>query len=175
MQDGYKDVNPPTAPDLVFRRMGLDDFSTVRHIHASAVRSLADRLIEPHEAEAAAKAIYSPSYVADLSAKALHVAVLNGSIVGTCAWSPSDDRGSNARIGTLFVAPLFQGQAIGSRLVTHVEDDAISNGFQRLTAIVPVSVVPMFEDLGYTVASFGTSLDVVPSVTLQVAFLRKNS
>jgi len=173
MQDGYKDVNLPEAPSLVVRAMGLDDYSTVRHVHASAIRSLADRLIDPDEAAAAIKAIYSPSYVVDLSSKTMLVAVLNGSIVGTCAWSPNDDRGLNARIGALFVAPLFQGQSIGSQLVTHAERNASDHGFHSWTAIVPVSIVTMFQDLGYTVASYGTSLDVVPLTSLQVAFLRK--
>ena len=60
----------------------------------------------------------------ELFLKSVHVAVLNGDIVGTCAWGPSDDRGSAARISALFVSPLFQGAGIGKRLLEDVERDA---------------------------------------------------
>ena len=153
----------------------MDEFSTVRHVHASAVRALADRLIEASEATTAIQAIYSAAYVSDLITKSVHVAQLNGDIVGTCAWNPSDDRGLAARISALFVAPLFQGNGIGRQLIAHSEQDASANGFDCFTAIVPVSIVPLFEEMGYVTASYGTSRDVVPETAVQVAFLKKPS
>ena len=130
-------------------------------------------MIDANEVATAIRAIYSPSYVIELIAKSVHVAQLNGDIVGTCAWSPSDDRGLAARIGALFVAPLFQGNGFGRQLIAHSEQDAAVNGFHRFTAIVPVSIVSVFEGMGYVTASYGTSRDVVPETAVQVAFLKK--
>lgn len=173
MQDGHQEAAQTSLPSLLIRRVGLDDFSTVRHIHTSAVRALAERLLDPKDVTLATQAIYSPAYISELVAKSVFVAALNGDLVATCAWSPSDDRGIAARISALFVAPLFQGIGIARQLITHVEQDANHNGFERFTATVPVSITPLFEALGYVTASFGTSRDVVPETALQVAFLRK--
>jgi N-acetylglutamate synthase-like GNAT family acetyltransferase len=161
------------GPTLTFRRAAIDDYSTIRHVQSSAIRSLGDNLLDSDEVTAATSVIYSADYIADLAARNVHVAVLNGAIVGTCAWEPSDDRGSAARLSSLYVAPLSQRSGIGSGLVEIVSQDAAISGFSRMMATVPVSVVPMFAALGFTVASFGTSRDVIPDAALQVAFLRK--
>ena len=160
-------------PSLLLRRAGIDDYSTIRHIQASAVRSMNDKLLDDVEVANATGAIYSAGYISELFSKTVHVAVLNGDIVGTCAWGPSDDRGSAARISALFVAPLFQGIGIGTRLVDEVARDAAHHGFARFMATVPVSIVPLFAALNYVIASYGTSRDVIPETSLQVAFLRK--
>ena len=178
MQDGHQDEGrsdggPLRGPQLSMRRAGLDDYSTIRHVHASAIRALADGLLSEAEIANAVRIVYSPDYVSDLIRKSQHVAVLNGDIVGTCAWSPGDDRGVAARLSLLFVAPLFQGIGIGRRLVGALEQDARDNGFDRFAATVPVSVVPLFEAIGYATASHGVARDVIPGATLQVAFLRK--
>lgn len=161
------------GPALTFKRAGLDDYSTIRHVQSSAIKALVDSLLDSEEVELATKVIYSAEYISDLFSKNVHVAVLNGDIVGTCAWGPSDDRGSAARLSALYVAPLFQGRGIGCRLVETVTQDATASGFARMMATVPVSVVPLFSSLRFNAASFGTSRDVIPDVMLQVAFLRK--
>lgn len=161
------------GPSLVFRRAGIDDYSTIRHIQSSAIRSLGDKLLDGDEVTNATKKIYTADYITELSSKTLHVAVLNGDIVGTCAWEPSDDRGSAARLSSLYVAPLFQGKGIGCRLVEAATEDAAASGYRRIMATVPVSVVPLFAALGFSTASFGTSRDVIPDASLQVAFLRR--
>lgn len=161
------------GPTLTFRRAAIDDYSTIRHVQATAIRSLSETLLDTDEISAAAKIIYSADYVSELSGKNVHVAILNGDIVGTCAWEPSDDRGSAARLSALYVLPLFQGEGIGSRLVEVATQDALNSGFSRMMATVPVSVVPLFSAIGFSTASFGTSRDVIPDALLQVAFLRK--
>jgi GNAT superfamily N-acetyltransferase len=163
----------PKGPTLVTRRAGIDDYSTIRHVQSSAIRSQTDKLLDDAEVTVAIRAVYTPAYSADLFLKTVRVAILNGDIVGTCAWGPSDDRGTAARISALFVAPLFQGNGIGRRLIEDVERDAAHNGFSRFTATVPVSIVPLFTALNFVTASFGTSRDVIPDVSLQVAFLKK--
>lgn len=164
----------PAGPSLTIRRAGIDDYSTIRHVQASAVRSLLDKIIEPSDVAHATRTIYSPEYIADLFRKSVFVAVLNGDIVGTCAWGPSDDRGLSARISALFVAPLFQSGGIGARLVSEVMRDAVHNGFDKFIVTVPVSVVPLFAALRFVVASYGTSREIVPDTSLQVAFLRSS-
>ncbi len=162
-----------TGPTLVMRRAGVDDYSTIRHVQSTSIRSLGDKLLDDAEVAHAVQIVYSPAYIAELFLKAVHVAVLNGDIVGTCAWGPSDDRGSAARFSSLFVAPLFQGMGIGRSLLEEVERDAAHNGYGRFMATVPVSVVPLFTAAKFVTASFGTSREVVPDTPLQVAFLRK--
>ena len=161
------------GPTLVMRRAGVDDYSTIRHVQSTSIRSLGDKLLDDDEVAHAIRVVYSPAYISELFLKAVHVAVLNGDIVGTCAWGPSDDRGSAARFSSLFVAPLFQGMGIGRSLLAEVERDASHSGFVRFMATVPVSVVPMFAAAKFITASFGTSREVVPDTPLQVAFLKK--
>ena len=164
---------PFQGPHLVIRRATLDDYSTIRHVQSSAVRALGEKLLDADEVARAMQTIYSPAYIAELFHKTVSVAVLNGAIVGTCAWGASDDRGSAARIGALFVGPLSQRNGIGRRLVAEAERDAASNGFTRFTATAPVSVVRLFSGLDYGIASYGLSRDVIPDTAIQVAFLRK--
>lgn len=173
MQDGQGNTEQTTGPDLVIRRATVDDFSTIRHIHTSTVRALKDSLLSESEITEAARVIRSTGYLSELMQKTLHVALINGDIVGTGAWSPSNDRGVAARISAVFVAPLFQGQGVGRHLIGELERDAADNGYQRLTATVPVAVVAVFDALGYAVASHGVSRDAIPGTLLQVAFLRK--
>lgn len=166
---------PLEGPHLVIRRATLDDYSTIRHVQSSAVRALSEKLLDAAEVTRAIQAIYSPAYIAELFVKTVSVAVLNGDIVGTCAWGASDDRGTAARIGALFVGPLSQRIGIGRRLVAGAERDAASNGFTRYAATAPVAVAPLFSKLGYVTASYGLSRDVIPEAAIQVAFLRKPS
>jgi GNAT superfamily N-acetyltransferase len=173
MQDGQTGTDTTHRPHLSVRRAGLDDYSTIRSIHASAVRALSDRMIEATDVPRAIGVIYTVDYLSDLMAKATHVALVNGDIVGTGAWSPSDDRGLTARLSAFFVSPLFQGTGIGRELIRHLEADAGSHGYHRFTAIVPVTLVAFAEGVGYGIASYGTSRDIIPGTDVQVAFVRK--
>jgi GNAT superfamily N-acetyltransferase len=173
MVDAGMFSDTPQGPSLLVRSAGLDDYSTIRHIQASAIRALTNGLIDEQDALAATATIYSAAYVAELMAKTTYIALLNGDIVATCAWSAGDDRGHAARISALFVLPAFQGRGIAREVVHKVEQDAARHGFDRFSAIVPVELGTFFESMGYATTSFGTSRDVVPGVPLQVAFVRK--
>jgi GNAT superfamily N-acetyltransferase len=173
MQDGQTGSDTTHRPSLVIRRAGLDDYSTIRSVHASAVRALSDRLVDAADVPRVIKTIYSIAYMTELMAKSAFVALVNGDIVGTGAWSPSDDRGLAARISALFVAPLFQGTGIGRAMIHQLETDANGHGYKRFTAIVPVTLVAFAESAGYGTASFGTSRDIIPGTDVQVAFVRK--
>lgn len=164
---------PAPGPNVITRRAGIDDYSSIRHIQASAIRSLGSTILDEAEVETAIRTVYSSSYISELLAKTVLVASVNGDMVASCAWGPSDDRGAAARISALFVMPLFQGKGIGRTLVSDAEKDAGTNGFSRFTATVPVAAVPLFAASGYIIASYGTSRDVVPGTAIQVAFLRK--
>jgi GNAT superfamily N-acetyltransferase len=173
MQDGHPSADVTTEPRLHIRPAGLDDYATVRYTQAAAIRTLAASLLDEADVAAAIETIYAPSYTAELMAKSVFLAELNGDVVGTCAWYPSDDRGHAARIGGLFVHPLFQGHGFAHQLLQHVEQDAARHGYERLNAIAPVTMADVFKTLDYVVTSYGTSRDVIPGIAIQVAFLRK--
>jgi GNAT superfamily N-acetyltransferase len=173
MQDGQPTSDISTEPSLRIRPAELDDYSTIRYVQAAAVRTLSVSLLDEAEVAAAIETIQSPGYTAELMAKSVFLAELNGDVIGTCAWVPNDDRGHAARIGGLFVLPLFQGHGFGRQLLEHTERDAARNGYNRFNAIAPVTVAEIFKMLDYAITSFGTSRDVIPGVAVQVAFLRK--
>jgi GNAT superfamily N-acetyltransferase len=173
MQDGHPSPDITTEPRLHIKPAGLDDYATIRYVQSAAVRALAASLLDDNEVAAAIDTINSQSYTAALMAKTVFLAELNGDVIGTCAWFPNDDRGHAARIGGLFVLPLFQGHGFGRMLLEHAELDAARHGYERFNAIAPVLVADIFTTLNYTITSFGTSRDVIPGVAVQVAFLRK--
>ncbi len=173
MQDGHPSSDVTTEPSLHIRLAGPDDYATIRYVQSAAVRTLASSLLDENEVAAAIDTINSPGYTAALMAKSVFLAELNGDVIGTCAWFPNDDRGHAARIGGLFVLPLFQAHGFGRRLLQHAELDAVRHGYERFNAIAPVSVADLFTTLNYVISSFGTSRDVIPGVAVQVAFLRK--
>jgi GNAT superfamily N-acetyltransferase len=173
MQDGHASADAGITPGLAFRAAGLDDYATIRHIQSSAIRALSERMLDAADVSAALATIHSSDYINQLMTKSTFLAVMHGDPIGTCSWSPGDDRGHAARVSGLFVMPLFQGGGIGRSLLVHVETDASRHGYTRLNAIAPVAVAGLFKDLDYAVTSFGTSREVIPGVSVQVAFMRK--
>jgi GNAT superfamily N-acetyltransferase len=162
-----------TGPRLVIRRANLDEYSTIRHVQATALRSLVERGLDRHDVDAAVQTIYSQEHLTTLTALTLLVAVVNGDVVGTCGWRAGSEREAGARLGALFVTPLFQGAGIARQLISETELDAQRAGHGRFSIAAPVDIESLFTGLGYTTTSFGTSRDAIPSVTMKVAFLRK--
>jgi GNAT superfamily N-acetyltransferase len=158
----------------VIRKIGADDFSTVRYVHAGAFKALAAPLLSDDEIKAFLDHVYSPGYVDALMQTNVYVAVLNGQLVGTAAWGAGDDSGAAARIGSVFVDPMFTQGGIGRRLVTEVEMRAAEAGYTRFSVRSTSNAVPFFLSIGYDIASHGVSSLSVADGALPVTFMRKH-
>jgi len=163
----------PPADRMTIRRVGMDDWASVRYVHASAFRILASSDCEPPELEAFAAYVRSPEYAARLHAENLHAGWLDGELVGTAGWTPADDSGSLARITSVFVRPLFTRLGIGRRLALDAEARARAAGFARFSARATLNSVGFFEKLGYDVTSHGIHA-IATEQGMPVTYMRKH-
>jgi GNAT superfamily N-acetyltransferase len=154
--------------------VGLDDYSAVRYVHATAFRALASAHMTEKEIEAFVAYVRTPAYTDSFLGEELYGAWIEGELVATASWCSSDDNGTVARIGAVFVNPLYVRIGLGRRLVTKVEARAAQSGFERFTTRATVNAVQFFEHLGYTIASHGVSA-LTPECAVQVAFMRKSA
>jgi N-acetylglutamate synthase-like GNAT family acetyltransferase len=155
---------------LAVRPLGLDDFSSVRHLHARALCAQTLDVLSQEEIDAFLRLVRSPAYSDILAKEEVHGAWLDGELVGTASWQPTMGANSIARIGGVFVRhPRF---GIGRRLLAEVEHRARQSGFVRYSAWATSNAVPFFERLGYTQVSRGHKT-LGPHCALPVTFLRK--
>jgi GNAT superfamily N-acetyltransferase len=151
--------------------LGIDDFSALRHLHATSLRSHTIGVLSDAEVEAFAKFVYSPAYTAILIKEEICGAWLDGELLGTVSWLANATNGLTVRIGSIFVRHPRHG--IGRRLLAEVEARAHQGGFSRVAAGVPASAVPFFQRLGYVVASRGVRT-LSLGCALPVTFVRKD-
>ena len=159
---------------LALRRIGLDDHSQVRHVHARAMRAHCGDTLSEAELAACLDFMGSPAYSDHLVSKEVHGAFVDGQLVGTASWLANGDDGETARIASVFVDPMFARLGIGGRLLGEVEARAAQSGFDQLGASATLNAVPFFERHGYTEASRGVKA-FGPACWLPVAFLRKRA
>lgn len=165
---------PGCVADLSeIRRAGVDDYSDIRYVHVAAFKANTASQLSDAEAAAFIAHVNSPDYADVLQRMDLLVATVNGQLVGTAAWCAGDDSGSNARISSVFVDPMFAGCGIGRRLVQEIEKRASDAGFMRFTIRATANAVPFFQGLGYEVASHGVGSISAAEGTMPVTFLRK--
>lgn len=164
---------PAPVPDAaVLRPIGIDGLSSVRYVHASALKRDASSVLSDGEIEAFAKHVYSQSYTDSLLRQDLVGAFIGPELVGTAGWSVADDQGSAARIRSVFVLPMFTGLGLGSRLLAEAERRAVAAGFPVLLLRATLNAVAFFETRGYAMTSQG--VHALPGgVGLPVAFMRK--
>lgn len=143
------------ADQVTIRRVGMDDWASVRYVHATAFRILAGSDCEPAEVEAFAAHVRTQDYADRLQSEDLYAGWLDGELVGTAGWIPADDSGALARITSVFVRPLFTRLGIGRRLALDAEARARAAGFGRFSARAPLNAVGFFEKIGYDVTSHG--------------------
>jgi GNAT superfamily N-acetyltransferase len=153
-------------------RVGLDDFSSVRYVHANAIRALAGALLSEQQIDMLLDHVRAPAYTDGLLRETLYGAWIGDKLVATASWCANDDTGSLARIGSVFVDPLFTRVGLGRRMVAEVEARALRSGFDRFAARATANAVPFFEQQGYNIASHGILL-VCPGCAVPVAFMRK--
>jgi len=163
---------PPAVPGdrLAVRPIGLDDFSSLRHLHASALKSQTVGVLSDKELAAFQRLVQSPAYSDLLLQEEVYCGWLDGELVGTASWHANADSGATARIGCIFVRhPRF---GIGRRLMAEVEARAHQCGFGRFAVSTTANAVPFFEKLGYQIASRGVKT-LAPGCILPVTFLKK--
>lgn len=151
--------------------IGIDDFSPLRHMHATLLRTQTADVLSETEVATFIRLVYSPEYTDMLMQEEVYGGWIDDELVGTASWQANGDDGAVARIGWIFVRhPRF---GIGRRLLTEVEARAQHCGFDQLAVSATANAVPFFERMGYRIASRGVR-SVVPGCALHVAFLRKH-
>lgn len=167
---------PSTIADgAVVRRMMVEDASTVRYVHECAFKSQTAHLLTEQEVTAFLYQVRQPTYIEALMATEAYVAVVGGQVVGTATWTAGDDSGASARIGAVFVDPLFAGCGLGKRLMTAVEASARDAGYLRYSVRATANAVPFFAACGYDIASHGISSLSVVDGSMPVTFMRKTA
>jgi GNAT superfamily N-acetyltransferase len=167
-----------TCPDgpawnaVAVRRVGLDDHAQVRYLHARAMRAQGSDALSDGELLGFLAFVESPAYSDHLRAEEVHGAFMDGQLVGTASWLANADDGETARIGGVFVHPMFTRLGLGGRLLAEVEGRASQSGFDHLGTSATINTVPFFERYGYVEASRGVKA-YGPECWLPVAFLRK--
>lgn len=154
------------------RPVGIDEFSSVRYVHAAAMRISGGHTLSDSEILAFTGYVYSPAYAETLGRLRLFGAYIGNELVGTAGWSVADDSGGSVRVRSVFVRPLFTGVGIGRRLVGDVEGDARAAGFGVFSVRATMNATGFFERLGYQTTSHGVR-PLGSEHVLPVAFMRK--
>lgn len=154
------------------RPAGLDYWAAIRNLHAFSFRSLTGPTIEQSQCEAFVARIFEPDYTDALLTHDLQVAWYDGRPIGTAGWVPSDDRGTVARITSVYVSPLFTRLGIGRQLVTTAEARARAAGFRTYAARAFQPAAPFFEAVGYSRSSQGIQA-IGTENGIPVVFMRK--
>jgi GNAT superfamily N-acetyltransferase len=157
---------------IVIRPVGVDDWANIRYVHSTAFRLLSASFCTPNEIDAFTAFVRSETYAERLMWESMHAAWLDGELVGTAGWTPADDSGTQARITSVFVRPLFTRVGIGRRLVRDAEARALAAGFERFSTRATLNSVGFFEKLGYDVTSYGVHV-VMGEQTMPVTYMRK--
>jgi GNAT superfamily N-acetyltransferase len=161
------------ADALELRPVTIDDLSSVRFIHASAFRLLANACYPEEEIAAFAGFVYTQPYADLVRGENLLAGYLGNEMVATAGWAPADDSGLSARIRSVYVRPLFTGIGIGRRMALEAESWARKSGFRSFGARVTLNAVGFFETLGFEVSSHGVQL-LPGDRGLPVSFMRKS-
>ena len=98
---------------IAIRRIGMDDHSSVRHLHAKAMTSQSADALSDAEVAAFVAFVRSVAYSDMLMTEDVHGAFVDGQLIGTAAWHVNGDDGQVARISSVFVHPLFARRGLG--------------------------------------------------------------
>ena len=161
------------AQALELRLLTVDDFATMRYIHASAFKTMALSHYPDDEVTAFATYIYTPTYADLIRGENVLAGFLGEEMVATAGWAPADDNGISARIRSVYVRPLFTGIGVGRRMAMEAESWARRSGFKTFGARVTLNAVGFFEALGYEVTSHGVHM-LPDDQGLPVSFMRKS-
>lgn len=155
---------------LTLRPIGIDDYSSLRYLHATSLRAQTLDVLSDEEVAAFVRLVYSPAYTTLLMKEEVYGAWIDGELTGTVSWHAAGSGGSTASIGGIFVRHPRLG--IGRRLLAEAEARAQQCGFERLSACATANAVPFFLRYGYEKVSRGVrSLSF--ECVLPVTFVKK--
>ena len=153
--DGSGEDDCEASLTCLLRPIGIDEWSEVRHVHAAALVRLTGAEPGTREHGACHAFVYDPDYTDDLMDEDLWGIWLDGRLAGTAGWRPADDRGSAARITSVYVDPLFARLGLGRRLVEDAQRRAFAAGFRVFNTRATALSAAFFERLGYEISSYG--------------------
>jgi GNAT superfamily N-acetyltransferase len=156
---------------LVLHPLAIDDFSALRHLHATALRAHSIGVLSEAEVSSFVRLVYSTAYADMLMKEEVFGAWLDSELAGTVSWQASVTNGAAARIGGIFVHHPRHG--IGRRLLKYAEARAEQCGFSRIAVAATANAVPFFRCLGYVPVSAGVRPFPL-GCELPVTFLRKD-
>lgn len=162
--------DPVLDVNLLIKPLAIDDFSVLRHLHATSMRKHTMGVLSEAEVTAYSEFVYSPAYAEMLMKREVYCAWLDGALVGSVSWQANAANGLSARIGCIFSR--YPGVGIGRRLLREAELRAHIGGFARLGAGVTANAAPFFQRFGYAAVSSGVKT-LSPACALPVVFLRK--
>jgi putative acetyltransferase len=154
------------------RPIGVDDYATVRYLHASSIRAFAAERLTIDEVDALLDYIHSPEYIDKLHSSDPMGAWIEGELAATSGWSVADDTGHSARITQLHVSPLFGRAGLGRLMLQVAEDRAMTGGFMQIGVRAIASGAAFLTHLGYEITSHGVQ-PLPAGVSIPVVFLRK--
>lgn len=164
----------PRATDLLrIRRIGVDDWSDVRYVHAMSFRTFVAPRVSHQYTDAFTARLREPGYVDQFCDTALTGAWLDGELAGTAGWSPVEGRERAALIEGMFVNPLFAFMGIGSALLAHAENDARKAGCETFVAVVPSVSASFPMRFGYEVTAHLPPSPDVDGDHVRMLLLRK--
>ncbi len=141
------------APGLFqLGRIGIDDWSDVRYVHAMSFRTFVAPRVTHAFTETFLAGLDSPAYAIQLGSAALTGAWLDGQLAGTAGWRAEASSDRVAEIEGLYVSPLFAFMGIGSALLASVENEARGAGYDTLSATVPLAAASFLMRFGYEVS-----------------------
>jgi GNAT superfamily N-acetyltransferase len=159
---------------LEIRALSVDDLATARYIVGRAfARSAKDHYSAP-DIEAYTEFVRSPHYADVLLGNRAYGAWVGSEMVGVAAWSVGEGKSPTARILAVFVHPLYGAEAIGTRLVEYLEDEARAAGYRALETSATLNAVSFFERLDYLETRRG-SWGLPSGRELPIVFMRKTA
>jgi len=150
--------------------LGIDDFSALRYLHATVLRTHTASVLSDAEIDAFIRLVRSHAYVDLLLKEEIYGSFLDGELVGSASWHSSGDNSTIARIGSLFA--MHPRMGIGRELLATIEARAASCGFHQFATGMTANAVPFFLRQGYRIASRGTRI-LTADCGLPVTFLKK--
>lgn len=165
-----RELHSVRSETLAVAPLGLDDFSSLRYLHGTALRAHTAEVLSDAEIAAFMRLVGSTAYTELLIREEVYGGWLHGELVGTASWQASADSGATARIGSVFVRHPRLG--IGRQLLAAIEGRAQQCGFVQFAVCVTANAVPFFERQGYRVASRGIKT-LTPDCALPVTFMKK--
>jgi hypothetical protein len=155
---------------MTLRPIGVDDFSSLRYLHATSLRGQTLDVLSEEEVAAFVRLVYSPAYPSLLMKEELYGAWYDRELIGTVSWHAAGNGGTTASIGGIFVRHPRLG--IGRRLLAEAEARAHQCGFERLSACATANAVPFFLKFGYEEVSRGVR-SLAFDCVLPVTFVKK--